>query len=65
MKRPLILSSKFLRLANRLVKQNRAVAPAIRAALELLEEDIFDPRLAAHKLEGVMEGSWSCTAGYD
>jgi mRNA-degrading endonuclease YafQ of YafQ-DinJ toxin-antitoxin module len=35
------------------------------AALDLLAEDAFDPRLRTHKLKGNLQGSWTCCAGYD
>lgn len=37
----------------------------LRAALELLAEDVHDSRLRTHKLKGRLEGSWACSAGYD
>ncbi len=34
-------------------------------ALELLSADPFDPLLKTHKLKGMIEGAWVCSAGYD
>ncbi len=54
-----------MRSAKRLAKKNPAVADDLRATLELLAEDAFDPRLKTHKLKGNLSGSWACSAGYD
>ena len=35
------------------------------AALALLEEDAFQPRLKTHKLKGDLQGSWACSFGHD
>jgi hypothetical protein len=45
MKRELLRSSAFVRAARRMVKRNPAVADDLRATLELLSEDAFQPRL--------------------
>ena len=42
-----------------------SLALDIKAALEILAEDAFDPRLRTNKLKGKLEGSWACSAGYD
>lgn len=49
----------------RWAKKDRRSIDAIRATLELLQTDAFDPRLGSHKLRGTLEGLWSCSAGYD
>ena len=33
--------------------------------MELLEVDLFHPRLRTHKLKGSLEGSMACSVGYD
>jgi mRNA-degrading endonuclease YafQ of YafQ-DinJ toxin-antitoxin module len=33
--------------------------------LEQLAEDAFHPGLKTHKLTGDLDGSWSCSFGYD
>ena len=58
-------SSAFVRAVKRIGKMDRAAQAAIRATLELLREDPFDPRLGSHKLKGHLAGLWSCSAGYD
>jgi mRNA-degrading endonuclease YafQ of YafQ-DinJ toxin-antitoxin module len=54
-----------LRSAKRLVRKQPDLAEDLRAALGLLTEDAFDPRLKCHKLKGRLAGSWACSAGYD
>lgn len=65
MKRTLLRSGAFVRTAKRIVKTHPGSAEDIEAALELLSDDAFHPRLTTHKLKGDLEGSWACTVGYD
>ena len=65
MRRVLLLSPGFSRAARRIVKKDPEVAPSLRAALDSLSEDAFQPALKTHKLKGGWKGSWSCSAGYD
>ena len=37
----------------------------VEAALQVLAQDAFDPRLKTHKLSGDLAGVWACSAGYD
>lgn len=37
----------------------------IESSLRLLQEDVFTPRLATHKLKGKLKGVWACSAAYD
>lgn len=65
MRRLLLRSSSFVRAAKRLVKTHPRAAEALRATLELLAEDAFNPQLRTHKLKGELEDRWACSAGYD
>ena len=65
MKRLLLPSPAFLRAVRRIVKKDPSLAQDLRAVLDLLEEDAFDPRLRTHKLKGKLAASWACSAGYD
>ena len=65
MKRVLIRSTSFVRAAKRIVQKHHEAKEDIRYALSLLEENANHPRLKTHKLKGKLEGSWSCSAGYD
>lgn len=61
----LLPSSSFTRAAKRLIKRNPKFAADLKNTLELLEQDVFHPQLKMHKLKGILEGSWSCSAAYD
>lgn len=65
MRRELVLASTFVRAVKRFGKKDQAALAAIRATLEILQGDPFDPRLGSHKLKGSLAGLWSCSAGYD
>ena len=62
MKRLLLPAKPFFRSAGKLTR-NRDAAHDLHAALELLAEDAFDPKLKTHKLKGHLAGSWACSAG--
>ncbi len=65
MKRTLIRSSAFVRAAMRLLKKHPQLAQDLRVTLEVMSEDVFDPKLKTHKLKGDLVGSWACSTGYD
>ncbi len=65
MKRALIRSNAFVRAAKQLLRKNPQLAGDIRAAVVLLSDDAFNPKLKTHKLKGCLEGSWACSGGYD
>jgi mRNA-degrading endonuclease YafQ of YafQ-DinJ toxin-antitoxin module len=64
-KRLLLSSPAFERAAKRFVRRDPSTGEDVRAALDLLSQDAFDPRLRTHKLKGRLEGSWACSVGYD
>jgi mRNA interferase YafQ len=64
-KRSLIRSSPFIRAARRYIKKHPEAANGLRATLEQLSEDAFHPGLRTHRLKGDLDGSCSCSAGYD
>jgi addiction module RelE/StbE family toxin len=65
LKRLLLPTNPFLRSAKKLARKNPQAAEDLRASLELLAEDAFDPKLKTHKLKGNLAGSWACSGGYD
>ena len=65
MKRLLLPTKPFIRSAKKLARKNPQAAEDLRASLELLAEDAFDPKLKTHKLKGNLAGSWACSGGYD
>jgi mRNA-degrading endonuclease YafQ of YafQ-DinJ toxin-antitoxin module len=48
-----------------MVKKSPGAAEDLRATLDLLSEDAFDPRLRTHKLKGPLANSWACSVGYE
>ena len=60
-----MLLPTFARATRRILKRDPSLKDAVAGALKLLEEDAFHPHLRTHKLKGPLEGSWSCSAGYD
>ena len=48
-----------------MARRSPELAPEIRSALLLLEEDAFHPTLRAHKLKGRLADSWACSVSYD
>jgi len=65
MKRFLLRSPTFLRAAKKLLRKKPDTFEDLKAALQALEEDAFNPALKTHKLTGSLAGSWACSAGYD
>ena len=63
--RTLLPSASFGRIFKRLLKRDPPAAREVNATLKLLEADAFDPRLRTHKLTGIFEGRWACSAGDD
>lgn len=65
MRRRLLRSQAFVRVARKAIKKNPRLAGELAATLEALEQDVFHPSLRTHKLKGTLEGVWACSAGYD
>ncbi len=65
MKRKLLKTNAFVRLAKRIIRKDRHLADTIQDILLLLSEDAFHPSLKTHKLKGGLGGSWACSVGYD
>jgi mRNA-degrading endonuclease YafQ of YafQ-DinJ toxin-antitoxin module len=63
--RRLLRSSAFVRAAKAILRKDPPKAANLEAALELLVADAFHPRLKTHRLRGLLESSWACSAGYD
>jgi addiction module RelE/StbE family toxin len=61
----LLRSTAFVRAARRWIKKHPQAAESLRATLELLAENAFNPQLRTHKLKGELGGSWACSAGPD
>jgi len=65
MNRLLVRTPAFMRAAKRFLKRHPEALESVATTLELMENDLFDPRLRTHKLKGELEGSWACSGGYD
>ncbi len=58
-------SSTFKRAFKKTIKNSPESSEKIIAAIKLLEENPFHPKLKSHKLTGILEGNWSCSAAFD
>lgn len=65
MKREVRPTPAFTRASKRLIKQQPEADDEIRAAVDLLREDAFQPSLRTHKLKGKLAGRYACSLGYD
>lgn len=65
LKRLLLPTEAFIRSGRRFARKHPNATAEIEAALALLEDDAFHPKLKTHKLKGMLVGSWACSAGYD
>jgi mRNA-degrading endonuclease YafQ of YafQ-DinJ toxin-antitoxin module len=63
--RELLRTAAFVRALRRFLKRRPQLAAEVEAALQMLSDDAFDPRLKAHKLSGELEGVWACSAAYN
>ncbi len=61
----LIASEAFNRDTKRFIKRNPQLKKILERTLELLEADIFHPRLKTHKLHGRLKDCWACSVAYD
>lgn len=58
-------SSSYKRAFKKIVKNKPADKNKIISAMRLLESDPFHPKLKVHKLQGILEDNWACSAAYD
>ena len=65
MNRTLLQTPSFARDMKRFLKRHSDLKEVLRATLDLLSADAFDPLLKTHKLAGTLANSWACSAGYD
>ena len=65
MTRDIIVTSSFLRAMKKVEARNPGRVDDVEAALVLLGDDVFDPKLKTHKLAGRLWGMWACSVGYD
>ncbi len=61
----IVVSSKFKRSFRKFTRRNTQLQNRIEKVITKLADDIFDPTLGTHKLEGKLAGLLSCSCGYD
>ncbi|AFZ35177.1 plasmid stabilization system [Stanieria cyanosphaera PCC 7437] len=61
----IVVSSKFKRAFRKFARRNTQLQAQIEKAIAGLSDDIFNPCLGTHKLEGKLSGLLSCSCGYD
>ncbi len=61
----IVLSNKFKRAFRKFVRRNTQLQARIERTITELSDDIFNPSLGTHKLEGKLLGLLSCSCGYD
>lgn len=61
----IVISSKFKRAFRKFTRRNPQLQARIEEIIVELSDDIFNPSLGTHKLEGKLSGLLSCSCGYD
>jgi mRNA interferase YafQ len=61
----LILTTKFTRAFRRYTQRDERIKTQVNRALELIEGDVFNPKLNTHQLKGEFTGFYACSCGYD
>ncbi|HEY9772161.1 MAG TPA: type II toxin-antitoxin system YafQ family toxin [Coleofasciculaceae cyanobacterium] len=61
----IIVSSKFKRAFRKFARRNTQLQARIEETIAELSNEIFNPSLGTHKLEGKLSGLLSCSCGYD
>jgi len=65
MVRKLVSSKSFEKSFSKFVKGNNQLREKIEETLQLMEEDVFLPKLQTHKLSGKLYELLACSCGYD
>lgn len=58
-------SSSYKRAFNKITKKDPHLKDRILFAMNLLQQESFQPKLKTHKLKGILDGSWACSVDYD
>jgi mRNA-degrading endonuclease YafQ of YafQ-DinJ toxin-antitoxin module len=61
----IVLSSKFKRAFRKFTRRNTQLQNRIEIVIAKLADDVFEPTLGTHKLEGKLADLLSCSCGYD
>ena len=54
-------SSSYKRIFNKITKKDPHLKDRILFAMNLLQQEPFQPKLKTHKLKGILDGSWACS----
>lgn len=65
MNRQLVLTPRFQRALKKFIKGNSRLQKQIEVTLQEMENDVFAPNIATHRLKGEFEGLRACSCGYD
>jgi mRNA interferase YafQ len=61
----IVISNKFKRAFRKFTRRNPKLQAKIENIVIKLSEDILDPALGTHKLDGKLADLLSCSCGYD
>ena len=61
----IVISNKFKRAFRKFTRRNPKLQNKIEEIITKLSEDVFDPTLGTHKLEGKLAELLPCSCGYD
>ncbi len=65
MSHTVIPTTAFVRQLKAYAKSHPQSRKTVQTVLELLAVNAHAPSLHSHKLQGTLDGMWSCKAGYD
>ena len=61
----IIQDKKFIKEVSKLIVNNTQLKNKLIEVYELMEKNIFDPKLKTHKLQGELKERWSCSLTYN
>ena len=61
----IVVSNKFKRAFRKFTRRNTQLQAKIEGVITKLSDDVFDPTLGSHKLEGKLADLLACSCGYD
>jgi mRNA interferase YafQ len=60
-----VLSNKFKRAVRKFTRRDAQLQAKIEVTIAQISEDLANPALGTHKLEGKLSGLLACSCGYD
>ena len=64
-KRDIAYDNSFHKQFKKVIKNNKELEKKVLEVFELMKGDIFDPRLATHKLSGGLKKYYASKVGFD